>query len=402
MTEQPSAATGAEPQLRRRRLHRRTDDRVIGGVAAGLADHLNIDPLLVRAGFAGLMIFGGAGLVLYVLAWLLIPAEGRNGSILDEAFTRHGIRYGRVALAVVSFVGVAIIGAWLVGYERSWYRDTILIAAAIVALGVLILRWGGRSGADGPAVPGSTLPTSRVDGVAASDGAEASPAEREASWLAVPDRMVPAAAVERPPREPSALGWYAGAAALGIVGLLAIAANLPGYRVTIGQYLGAVVAVLGLGLVVGAWWGRARILIALGLLVAPGAIVAAFVTVPLGGGIGDVEFAPRSVGELRPEYRLAAGDLWVDLRDFDPNANPAPITASVGIGRLVVVVPEDRPVEIDARVSGGGLALFGSRQIGTGLGDRIERPTGSARALVLELEVGIGGLVVESAEAAAG
>ena len=43
-----------------------------------MADYLNVDPLLIRAGFAALMIFGGAGLVLYVVGWLLIPLEQRN------------------------------------------------------------------------------------------------------------------------------------------------------------------------------------------------------------------------------------------------------------------------------------------------------------------------------------
>ena len=69
-TEQPRATQS--PRL----LRRRATDRVIGGVAAGIADYLNIDPVLVRAVFVGLVIFGGAGLVLYLGAWLLIPVEG--------------------------------------------------------------------------------------------------------------------------------------------------------------------------------------------------------------------------------------------------------------------------------------------------------------------------------------
>ena len=51
---------------------------MIGGVAAGIADYLNIDPVLVRAVFVGLVVFGGAGVVLYLVAWLLIPVEGRT------------------------------------------------------------------------------------------------------------------------------------------------------------------------------------------------------------------------------------------------------------------------------------------------------------------------------------
>nr|MBA2633248.1 PspC domain-containing protein [Chloroflexota bacterium] len=48
-TEQPTA-----PRL----LRRRADDRVVGGVASGIGDFLNVDPLLIRIGFVGLMVFG--------------------------------------------------------------------------------------------------------------------------------------------------------------------------------------------------------------------------------------------------------------------------------------------------------------------------------------------------------
>src|SRR5712691_5489179 len=85
-------------------LRRRSNDRVIGGVAGGLGDYFNIDPLLVRIGFVGLMIFGGAGLVLYVVAWLLIPAGGHDTSTVESLIGRLGLtprRIGWIALVLV-------------------------------------------------------------------------------------------------------------------------------------------------------------------------------------------------------------------------------------------------------------------------------------------------------------
>ena len=81
-TEQPRATQS--PRL----LRRRATDRVIGGVAAGIADYLNVDPVLIRAAFVGLVIFGGAGLVLYLGAWLLIPVEGHDESPLEQVLPR--------------------------------------------------------------------------------------------------------------------------------------------------------------------------------------------------------------------------------------------------------------------------------------------------------------------------
>ena len=154
---------------------------------------------------------------------------------------------------------------------------------------------------------------------------------------------------------------------------------------------------LGLGLIVGAWWGRARRLILFGILVLPVAATAAFITVPLDGGFGEQTFQPQSVGELRPEYRLAGGDLWLDLTGLPAGGGPMVIDASVGIGRLFVIVPADARLALDARVNGGRLSLFGNRQVGTGLADRLERQGGAGPDLVLRLEAGIGEIVVERA-----
>ena len=92
-TEQPQATQ--DPRL----LRRRATDRVIGGVAAGIADYLNIDPVLVRAIFVGLVIFGGAGLVLYLGAWLLIPIEGRDD--LRWSSSCHGLAVPSILLVIL-------------------------------------------------------------------------------------------------------------------------------------------------------------------------------------------------------------------------------------------------------------------------------------------------------------
>lgn len=64
-------------------IRRSTDNKIIAGVAGGLAESLNTDPKYVRIGFALFTIFGGAGIALYLLLWLVIPrAEGT--SIVEE------------------------------------------------------------------------------------------------------------------------------------------------------------------------------------------------------------------------------------------------------------------------------------------------------------------------------
>jgi phage shock protein PspC (stress-responsive transcriptional regulator) len=56
-------------------LRRSTTDKKIAGVAGGLAEHLGLDPTLVRAGFAISILFSGAGLVAYLLLLAIVPND---------------------------------------------------------------------------------------------------------------------------------------------------------------------------------------------------------------------------------------------------------------------------------------------------------------------------------------
>jgi phage shock protein C len=56
-------------------LTRSSSDRKLGGVAAGLARHLGIDPSIVRVGFAVSLLFSGAGLVAYLVMLAVVPSD---------------------------------------------------------------------------------------------------------------------------------------------------------------------------------------------------------------------------------------------------------------------------------------------------------------------------------------
>jgi phage shock protein PspC (stress-responsive transcriptional regulator) len=63
----------------RRRLYRDPDDKVLGGVAGGMGSYFNTDPLWFRIAFIVLTIFGGSGLLIYLILWLIIP-EARTAA----------------------------------------------------------------------------------------------------------------------------------------------------------------------------------------------------------------------------------------------------------------------------------------------------------------------------------
>ena len=66
-------------------LIRSSSDRKVAGVAGGLADYLNVDPLLVRIGFAVSTLFTGAGIVAYAVMWALVPSEDTQATVHPAA-----------------------------------------------------------------------------------------------------------------------------------------------------------------------------------------------------------------------------------------------------------------------------------------------------------------------------
>ena len=71
-----SATVTDQPEARR--LRRSADDKMLAGVAGGIARYLNVDVTLVRVIIAALALCTGAGAALYIAAWLLIPADGED------------------------------------------------------------------------------------------------------------------------------------------------------------------------------------------------------------------------------------------------------------------------------------------------------------------------------------
>ena len=64
-----------------RQLRRSADDRMLAGVAGGIARYLDADVTLVRLIIAALALLNGVGLALYIAAWLLIPEDGEEQSL---------------------------------------------------------------------------------------------------------------------------------------------------------------------------------------------------------------------------------------------------------------------------------------------------------------------------------
>ncbi len=71
-----------------KQLVRPHQGRMLAGVCAGLGNYFGVDPNLIRLAFAALLIFGGAGALVYLVAWLVVPEEGEERSIADSMLNK--------------------------------------------------------------------------------------------------------------------------------------------------------------------------------------------------------------------------------------------------------------------------------------------------------------------------
>lgn len=61
--------------MENKRLYRSSETRVIGGVSGGLAEYFDIDPVIIRILFVALALFGGGGILVYVVLWIVLPEQ---------------------------------------------------------------------------------------------------------------------------------------------------------------------------------------------------------------------------------------------------------------------------------------------------------------------------------------
>ena len=160
------------------------------------------------------------------------------------------------------------------------------------------------------------------------------------------------------------------------------------------HYAAIVLGLTGLGLLVGAWIGRSRGLIGLGLIVLPFFLFFSYVNVPWSEGFGERNFAPTTVSGQSLRYELAGGQMIIDLTDLDfSDRDDLFVEADLGFGELRVIVPRNTTVSVTADVVGGEIDLFGSTVAGFTV-DKTVSSGNAADLIVLDLHVGFGQLTV--------
>ncbi|MDH6135911.1 phage shock protein PspC (stress-responsive transcriptional regulator) [Kitasatospora sp. MAA4] len=162
------------------------------------------------------------------------------------------------------------------------------------------------------------------------------------------------------------------------------------------------VALVGLGLTVllGAKFGRARVLAIPALLLTMLLAALGNSGTSVNSAFGDRSWTPASAADLHHDYSLGAGDLALDLRSVDPAGGSVSTTAKLAVGDVHVTLPPDVDVMLTVRSMVGNMSLP-DRTFDGGLGtDRTVllsplQGQHSKGTIILDIEVGLGDVQVE-------
>ncbi|RZU52040.1 phage shock protein C (PspC) family protein [Krasilnikovia cinnamomea] len=453
------------PTFSRERLVRPPTGRYIAGVCAAIGRATNTDPVLWRVLLVVLGFFGGVGVLLYLIGWLVIPAEGDTGSPIESLLGRGRSRMAPLTVVLLG-AATAVTFAFIV---QDGFRATLLGAAVLLGAALLIRRNSGGStptaaGADpGAAFASATAPGTPAAPMASPPGSDAPPTSpghqvsaaapmpphaggpvpphaagpvppqsagpvpphaaatlpdppgylpptRPAPMPPTPPGYLPPlnppggyreplapppggyrppfaphgpwaggagqppyeaapqprpAKPPKPPRERSKLGRITFFAVVMVMGVLALA-DLSGASVPVPGYFAAALATIGLGLLIGTWFGRARGLIALALITTVGLLISSGAQ-QVGGHIGSTVYRPANLAALADRYDFTVGDATLDLRGVDFAGQTQETTVEMKLGQLRVLLPEKVDTTASVHLDTGRALVFGREWDGDNL-----------------------------------
>jgi phage shock protein PspC (stress-responsive transcriptional regulator) len=333
-------------------LHRSRDDRIVTGVAGGLGRYFDLPPIFFRVGFVVLALVGGAGILLYAAAALVIPDEGKHDSVAVQALRDHRDRPW--LLIGVALVALATLS--LIAQAHFWPNGGF--AWALLIVGAIAIGWSQRRDREArPAVEGQPAPPRRPS-------------------IALPVFGLLLAAA----------GFLA---LLGVLGVdvpwdiaLAVGAIAVGVSVAAGPLLHV----------------RTGGLFVVGIVLAVLAVFVSTVDIRFEGSVGDKTVTPATASDLERNYDIAAGELVLDLRETELPAGVTHVDANVGVGQLTIRVPENTALDIDASAGAGELNVLGRHVDGWDQELHVNEvsPLGTSE-LVLDAHVGLGNVTIRRA-----
>lgn len=456
-------------------LVRPRQGRYVAGVCAAIARATNTDPVLWRVLLAVLGFFGGIGILIYLAAWLIIPAEGDTASPVESMLGRGRSSMSPVLVIILTILVVVMFGLIV----TDGFRAVVLGAAVLIGGALLLNRKPGSSvpaASSGGEMPSGTgrpwqpapppypppAPPGPAPGQPAPGGPHGSTATVTPPFTPPPvppnppvppmqppgpppmspppphrsgppfppappapprggyrppfaphgpyagpgpgpyppsysGPPVPPPKPPKPPKERSPLGGATFSlifVALGLVAALDLG-NVVSVKPS--TYFFAVLVTVALGLLVGAWFGRARWLIALGFIAAAALGISTIAESQVGRydtSGSDVYWQPLTAQTMPERFEHNFGSAVLDLSKVDFTGQDEAVTIHLSFGDLEVIVPPNVDTTVHAEVNAGDARIFENNSSGfqaspgeiTDLGE--DGPGGGKLSITIKVNAG--------------
>jgi phage shock protein C len=130
-------ASMAEQQ---RRLYRSRTNKVLAGICGGIGEYLNIDPTIIRVMVIAMTIFGGSGILLYVVSYFIIPEPGSG--YVPSVGSAHASSFALAVGVVLVGIGVLLLldNLDFISFHRWWNIGwDVALPAVLIGAGLLLL-----------------------------------------------------------------------------------------------------------------------------------------------------------------------------------------------------------------------------------------------------------------------
>lgn len=361
-------------------MKRSKDDRLLGGVCAGAAKHLNIDPVIVRVVIGVLTIVGFAGVIIYAAAWFLLPAEGDAKSVAADWFR---LDKNEEQVRVAGLVGAIVLAALAVIGDGGWFwggAPWFLVPLAFVYY-LFVVRRRRRREAE----------TTIAAEYAPPGFDPADESARGPEFAAAKAGLVASRKEAKSRRDRS---WTLTLLTLSVAAIAAAATGIydaynDGPHWT--AYVAVALGIVAVGLLVSTLFGNGGPLIGFGVLLA---ITLAIGSLVPSGKIGTQTPTPLSAAGVHDHYKHGIGVFELDLTDV---ANPRALLGrtveiEAGIGSTVVVVPKDLNVAVTSDIDAGEIRVFDRKT--DGADTELDYPAATGLALKLHINQRLGNLEV--------
>ncbi len=391
-----TAQSKSEQKQRSPQLVRPVEGRMLAGVAKGIADNFGISEWIPRLVFVITTFMGGLGIALYAAGWAFIRSEDETESPAERFFSGASGARSWIGIAFIVLAAVIVLDNFTILSGSVVWAGVLLVLGLLLYMGYLPGNDGAEKRSDDSKEGVQRMNT--TDTLVSDTKAELSGDSPAGGSVTPPPPPTPTPP-QLPParqRETSFLGRLTiGAVMIGL-GTLAILDNIDSLAIDAQprHYVALAVTIIGIGLLVGGFIGRARWLIIVAAVLIPTLIFSPAFEYDWSTDSFDARIAPTTFEELQTSYQADIGQMRIDLTQLDWNGQVVDLSADLDMGQLTIVVPDEVGLYGEADVNIGSVTAEHRSSAGVGNPTLEFSETGTQGEIHLDAHVDAGDITI--------